>query len=323
MIEHIEASVVLFKIRQVCLQSASTAKIMATPLPELMEQMMADSPYLQTLEWLVNKFWDDETRQTPIDGTPLVDPDGMLWTREAFGDELSDSEYRLAERLYALAEWASQILYHEDFDLRLIIADYEPQYGATEFVSENTQLQQWVRETPLRRLAAVATQMVYRHAITKVTEENQAIQDYLAESCNDAGTDWFDVEICEKYIKKVWDALKEVADHCAKARSLGLSVEEQHVADMLWGWVPHNFDEELVAASREICRTAAEQLEKEPMIRSDIGENNYIKKVMPEVERLCQKHDVYFDSNDGYSLQRGYLLWWLKDKYWQGRRLEE
>ncbi len=322
MIEHIEASVVLFKIRQVCLQNATTAQILATPLPELMEQLLAANHYMDSVTWLFNKFWEDETRETPANGTPLTDPDGKLWPRREF-DELSDSEYRLAERLYELAEWGSKLYYYQDFDLRLIIADYKPLGTDTEFIYKNEPLRQWVKDTKLRRLAAVVTRKVYRNAIAKAISENQAIQDHLAETEHGAEPDWCDVEQCEEYTAKVWKALEEVDAHCDEACRLGLTTEEQHVADMLWGWVPHDFDEGLIAASREICQLAATILTKEPMIRSEIGEREYIKKVMPEIQRICNERDVYFDIDDSYSLSRGYLVWWLKDKYWEGRRTEE
>ncbi len=321
MLEHYEASVVLFKIRQVCLQSAPTKQILATPLPELMEQMIASIPYLESLEWLVNKFWDGPARDAPIDGTPLVDPDGKLWTREAFGDELSDTEYRLAERLYLLAEWASQLLYHQDYDLSLVMEGYEPQFDETEFVCENDKLRQWVKETPLRRLAALTTDLLYQHAIEKAMSENQPIQDYLAQKHHDIEPDWQESAQCDEYTKRIWDALDEVHAHCAEAHRLGLTTEEQHVADMVWGWVPHDFDADLVKASREICKVATQLLPPQTELRNKPSEIVYVSKMLPEIQRICTDCSVYFDLDDSYSLPRGYLTWWLRDKYWDGREM--
>jgi len=88
----------------------------------------------------------------------------------------------------------------------------------------------------------------------------------------------------------------------------------------VWGWVPHDFDEGLVAASREICQVAEKLLPAQTEIRHDTGARTYINKVIPEIQRICQQHDVYFDPEDSYGLPTLYLQSWLKNKYWDGRK---
>jgi len=131
-----------------------------------------------------------------------------------------------------------------------------------------------------------------------------------------------EVDECEAFTKKTWEALDVVDKHCAEARQTGLTDEEQCVADMVWGWVPHDFDADLVDASREICKVAKDLLPPQTELRNQLLERAYINKVMPEIQRICTDYSVYFDTSDSYSLPRGYMLWWLKEKYWEGRRTD-
>ncbi len=325
----------LGNIKKSLFDDTPIAQVVQTPLPELMEQMLDSGYSKDSLGWLYEQFWEDETGQTPQPGTPLVDDHGRLWSREDFGQDLTDEEYDMVKHLYALADWARSLYHTRPFDLRIIMPEYESKQGESktqlgddaakcyraDFVYPNEALYQWTQETPLQRLAALTTHILLSCEFEKDSAWDQPIQDYYAEHCEKPH--WSDAAECEDFTKRAWEAMQTIADHCAKGAALGLTHEQQNVVDALWSWVPHDFDADVVAAGREICQQADALMPDPLTIRSDQGSRAYINKVWPEIKRIAQEHDVYLDTDDGYSLTMGYLTHWLDNKYWYGRRPED
>jgi hypothetical protein len=89
---------------------------------------------------------------------------------------------------------------------------------------------------------------------------------------------------------------------------------EQQVVDTLWGWVPHNYEDNYVACAREVSKAIVRLLPADTEIRSEEGYALYYNKVLGEVKKLAEKHDVDFDTS-GYNLSVGYLYEWLSNEY--------
>ncbi len=342
MSERLTPRELLKNIKQNGMKDAPIATILQTPLAQLMEQLIEEGDSAKdTLGWLFIHFWSDEPQQMSEADSALVDHQGQLHSREYFGTELTDEEYALAQHTYALANWARSMYFNEPFDLHLLMPDYEPPADLTdhqptatlpsnkpnpyaaEFSYTNQALRQWVLHTPLRRLAALITYIVVNAEVDRASRWNQTIQDYYAEHCMMMAYDHGQVAEIEKFTSQAWDDMKVMTDHCNKARELGLTPEQQRVVDALWSWVPHDFDDNVVAAGREICQQAQQLMPDALTIRSEQGSRAYINKVRPEIVCIADKYDVYLDTDDGYSLSLGYLSYWLDEKYWDGRRPED
>ncbi len=320
--EQITPRQLLENITKSLFENEPTDTLQQAPLDELMEQILALGNSEYPLGWLFSQFWADSRELTPQQGTPMVDNHGQLWSREDMGNDLTDDEYALVVHIYELARWSHSIYYRLPFDLRLLLPDFEPTTFEADFQYTNEALHQWAVQTPHRRLAALITHRLVSSEADKSTTWNQTIQDYYAEHSLNTTVNWSHVTDCEAFTKSAWEDMQVMGEHCAKARALGLTQEQQRVADALWSWVPHDFDDDVVLAAREICEQAQQLMPDALTIRSEQGSRAYIIKVHPEIVRIANAHDVYLDTDDGYSLTMGYLNYWLDDKYWGERRAQ-
>ena len=319
----ITARRLLTLIREESFANATPQMVLDTSIVELAEMAVSSSVYLDGLGWLIGQFWEDRERQRPCEGSPLLDGDGKLWSREDMGDELSDEEYLLAEKIYHTAEFCSALYHHHPFDLSVLgeKCTAEPTLLCT---FSNTTLMEWIRTAKTRRVAALVCRVVLNEELDKAMRDNQAVQDYYAERVFGTRSDnWQQVDACEQFIQRAMKGMDEIARHYEEARQWGLEGEAVQVLDLLYGWVPHVFEEEVVATAREILEAANRLLPDALTIRSDAGARAYINTIFKEAQQIAENHDVDLDINDGYSLTIGYMETWLDRKYWGNRRKED
>jgi hypothetical protein len=315
----ITARELLALIRKCSFANATPDQVLTMSIMELAERATASSIYTDGLGWLIGQFWEDEERQLPRDNQPLLDDKGRLWSREEMGDELTDEEYLVAEKTYHTAEFCSALYHHHPFDLS-VLGENAP---TGSFENANKSLMEWIHTAPTRRVAALVCHIVLRAELEKAVRENQAVQDYYAENVYGARSyDWQQVSNCEEFIQRATKGMEIVAHHYEESRKWGLEGEAVQVNDMIYGWMPHVFEEEVVVTAREILDAANRLLPDELTLRNNAGARAYINQVFKEAQQIAEKHDVDLDIHDGYSLTIGYMETWLERKYW-GDRLEE
>jgi len=93
------------------------------------------------------------------------------------------------------------------------------------------------------------------------------------------------------------------------------------VVDALWGWMPHDYDADCVAATREICEAVEASMPAPTVIRSRNGFARFQKPVMQQMEAIARRHDLDVDLTDKYNITMGYLTDWLYRKY-MGREID-
>ena len=318
--KEITARALLTLIREQVFANATPNEVLTMSIVELAERTTAASIYLDGLGWLIGQFWEDKERQIPRDNQPLLDDKGRLWSREDMGDELTDEEYLVAEKIYHTAEFCSALYHHHPFDLS-VLGEGAP---TGSFENANTALMEWIQHAEHRRVAALVCRIVLDAELDKAVRDNQAVQDYYAEHVYGTHSDnWQLVDDCEKFIQRAIEGMGVVAHHYEEARKWGLEGEAVQVNDMVYGWVPHVFEEEVVATAREILEAANRLLPDELTLRNDAGARAYIKNVFKEAQQIAEKYDVDLDIHDGYSLTIGYMETWLERKYWGDREEED
>ena len=318
--KEITARALLTLIREQVFANATPNEVLTMSIVELAERTTAASIYLDGLGWLIGQFWEDKERQITRKGEPLLDDNGRLWSREDMGDELTDEEYLVAEKIYHTAEFCSALYHHHAFDMG-VLGEGAPT-GSFEYA--NTALMEWIQHAEHRRVAALVCRIVLDAEFDKAIRDNQAVQDYYAENVYDFGSDnWQLVDDCEKFIQRAMKGMEVVAHHYEESRKWGLEGEAVQVMDMVYGWMPHVFEEEVVGASREILEAANRLLPDELTLRTDVGARAYITNVFKEADQIAEKYAIDLDIHDGYSLTIGYMNTWLERKYWGDRRKEE
>ena len=316
----ITARELLTLIREQVFANATPDDVLKMSIVELAERTTAASIYLDGLGWLIGQFWEDKERQLSCDNQPLLDDNGRLWSREDMGDELTDEEYLVAEKIYHTAEFCSALYHHHPFDLG-VLGENSP---TGEFEYCNEALCEWIRTAKTRRVAALVCRIVMRAELDKAARNNQAVQDYYAEHVYGTHSDnWQKVDDCEKFIQRAMEGMAEIARHYEESRKWGLEGEAVQVMDMVYGWVPHVFEEEVVDTAREILEAANRLLPDELTLRNDAGARAYIKNVFKKAQQIAEKYDVDLDIHDGYSLTIGYMETWLERKYWGDREEED
>lgn len=154
---------------------------------------------------------------------------------------------------------------------------------------------------------------VYQESICWSSRHDIAMQDYWAQECGMGIHNW-DENTPNPYVKKVLATLKIMSNHLAHGQELGLSDLEQRVVDTLWGWVPHDYEENYVTCAREVSKAIVRFLPPETEERSEEGYAAYYRKVISEVKRLAAKYDVDFDTTN-YNLTAGYFYEWMSSEY--------
>ena len=154
---------------------------------------------------------------------------------------------------------------------------------------------------------------VYKEAIIWSTWNNIAMQDYWAEKCELGNHSW-DKDYPKPYVKKVLATLRTTAEHLMHGQQLGLSDLEQRVVDTLWGWVPHNFQDNYVACAREVSKEIIRLLPPDSEEKTKEGYKAFYRQVMNEVKRLTAQYDVELDTSE-YDLTIGYFYELMSSEY--------
>jgi len=276
--------------------------------------------------WFMDKFFDGEFERR--EDNPL---------------RLEDSA--LARWYYELADLGWCLLTHLPFDLNTIepglgTAANKAQQGlgtdapdseqdnATPFSNpelaygiDNERLVCWLRSTPYKRVAALVSRIMLEREYDRVVGHFDAVQDYYAEHCRSDLLDLQKTDQCEAFVASVLDAIQTVLDHQQRGRALGLDDDGLEVVDALWGWMPHDYDADCVAATREICEAVEASMPAPKVIRSRNGFAHFQKPVIQQMEAIARKHDLDIDLTDKYNISMGYLTDWLFRKY-MGKEIE-
>lgn len=317
--EEITARRLLYVIMKRSFADAQPCDVLTTGIVELADKAIASWYGLDGIGWLIGAFWDDGECKMPRKGSPLVDDEGRLWSREEFGDELTDEEYLVAEKIYETARFCNALYYHLPFDLCIL-----GEFTQSHFEFSNEALREWIVTAKTRRVAALVCRILLEVEMKKAVEGNPPVQDYFAEHVYGTRSDnWQEVADCEAFIERALNGMGEIAHHYEEARRWGLEGEAVEVVDIVWGWAPHEFEEDSVATGCEILEAANRLLPDGLTLRSDAGARVYIKKVFEEAQQIAERHDLYLDINDGYNLTIGYMQMWLERKYWGDLLKEE
>ena len=271
---------------------------------EQADRLLGEHPYGDMMRWFMGQFFEDEFELR--DDNPLCEEQSVL-----------------AQWYIALADLGWCLITHLPFDLNSI----EPGLGthaedpAQDYTINNEQLTAWLRSTPYKRVAALVARIILEREYERVVGHFDAAQDYYAEHCHSGSLNVQQTEQCEAFVTNVLDAIATVLSHQQRGRELGLDDDGLEVVDALWGWMPHDYDADCVAATREICKAAEAAMPAPTVIRSRNGFALFQKPVMEQMEAIARKHDLDIDLTDKYSITMGYLTDWLYRKY-MGKEIE-
>lgn len=268
------------------------------------EEILRQRHYGDSMDWYIGQFMhSDHSRRE----------ENPLYAEES----------ALVDWYLELADFGFNLMTHAPFDLNYL----EPGLGAHEdepqkdFTTGNQRLVDWLRTTPHRCIAVLVARIMLEAEYERVVGHFDAVQDYYAEHCTSSLIDTLDEAERESYIKQVLECINAVADHQQRGRDLGLNDEEMRVADALWGWMPHDYDEDYVAAAKEVCQAAEASLPAPTVIRSRNGFAIYQKPVMQQLQEIVNRHDLNIDLTDRYNITIGYISEWLFAKY-MGKELD-
>ena len=279
------------------------------------DRLLGILPYGEMMGWFMDKFFDGEFERREDNPLRLEDSALVRW-------------------YYELADLGWCLLTHLPFDLNTIepglgtAAPDSEQDNATPFSNpelaygiDNERLVCWLRSTPYKRVAALVSRIMLEREYDRVVGHFDAVQDYYAEHCRSDLLDLQKTDQCEAFVASVLDAIQTVLDHQQKGRALGLDDDGLEVVDALWGWMPHDYDADCVAATREICEAVEASMPAPTVIRSRNGFARFQKPVMQQMEAIARRHDLDVDLTDKYNITMGYLTDWLYRKY-MGREID-
>ena len=265
---------------------------------EQADRLLGAQGYGDTMRWYMGQFFDDEFELR--DDNPLCEEDSVL-----------------AQWYIALADLGWCLITHLPFDLNSIELGLSTHAEDPEqdYTIDNERLTAWLRSTPYKRVAALVARIMLEREYDRVVAHFDAAQDYYAEHCHSGSLNVQQTEQCETFVTSVLDAIATVLSHQQRGRELGLDDDGLEVVDALWGWMPHDYDADCVAATREICEAAEAAMPAPTVIRSRKGFAQFQQPVMQQMEAIARKHDLDIDLTDKYSITMGYLTDWLYRKY--------
>lgn len=262
------------------------------------DAIFGQQPYGDAMGWLIDKFLND-------DGSKRLD------------NPLYAEHDALTNWYLALVELGADLYFHHSFDLNKLQPGLAQGHDETyeDFTIENTALVAWLRETPFRHVAAMVARIMLDLEFTHVVRQDDAIQDYYAENCDTSFFDVQDIDKCNAFVEAVLRSIETVKKHCQRGRELGLDDEQRRVVDILWSWVPHDYEQAYVDAGKEVVEAVNASLPDKTFIRSEKGFDAYRKQVMPSLVKIVEKYELGVDLTDQYNLTIGYLNDWLYRKY--------
>jgi hypothetical protein len=251
-----------------------------------------------------------------------VDDDNQRRTENPLYDE---EDNPLVAWYLEVAELGYALSYCRAFCLDLLAPGFQMDIDdlRQQFTIDNQQLIDWLQQTPYRRVAAMVAKILIRVELDRVVGHNDAVQDYFAENCSTGDIDTQDIDNADKFINDAIEVLTEMKQHAERGRQLGLNDEQMRVVDLLWSWVPHDYQEDYVATAKEVIEVVDRALPAKTVIRSRKGFKMFYDQLIPQLVQVIEKHDVPVDLTDRYNLTMGYMEDWLYSKYLGGIELDE
>lgn len=271
---------------------------------EVANDILGQRPYGDAMAWYAGQFLEDD--HTEREDNPLYGEEGDLvdWYYE-----LADLGFDLLNHVAIDQSQLMPGLTSDDYEIRM---DYSP---------SNQRLIQWLRTTPYRRVAMLVARIMLEKEYDRVVGHFDAVQDYYAEHCSSTFIDMQDEAKCESFISQVLECINTVAEHQQRGRELGLNDDELRVVDALWGWMPHDYDEDYVAAAKEVYQAVEASMPAPTVIRSRNSFARFQQPVMQQMQEIVNRHDLNIDLTDSYNITIGYLTDWLYRKY-MGKELD-
>lgn len=269
------------------------------------EDILRQRDYGNSMNWYIDQFmYGDHSRR---EDNPLY----------------QEKDSTLVDWYLELAELGYNLMTHVPFDLNYLepgLGDH-PDEPQKDFTPANQRLIEWIRTTPYRRIAVFVARLMLDTEYERVVGHFDAVQDYYAEHCTSNTVDTQDDAECESFISNVLECIATVEEHQQHGRALGLNDEEMRVVDALWGWMPHDYDEDYVEAAKEVCQAVDASMPAPTVIRSRNGFGLFLKPLKQQLQEIVNRHDLNIDLTDHYNITIGYLTEWLFAKY-MGKELE-
>ena len=150
-----------------------------------------------------------------------------------------------------------------------------------------------------------------RDAVNDIAGEDLALQDFIAEDCRETLIHEDDPASCLAYASKVLQVLTKAVNHEYKGIELGLSIEERQMADMLWGFAPHNYTPDIVALAKESVSLINRRMKRLPHHPSKESKRKFIAGILGEINEMAKKYGINYDSTNGFCLELAYVGEWL------------
>ena len=153
-------------------------------------------------------------------------------------------------------------------------------------------------------------------AICDIMGNEMPLQDYLAEELGEARLDQDDPLCCLQYAAKVLETLQKAYKHIEQGLDMGLTLEERQVADMLWGFAPHKWPEDLKKVANEVTKVILHKIKNCPNFRNEANRRQYVNGIIDDVKDICDKHAFPVEMReDGFiGLELLYIRDWVLNK---------
>ena len=108
----------------------------------------------------------------------------------------------------------------------------------------------------------------------------------------------------------------EAYKHIEQGLDMGLTLEERQVADMLWGFAPHKWPEDLKKVAKEVTKVILHKIKNCPKFRNEANRRQYVNGIIDDVMDICDKHDFKVEiREDGFiGLELLYIRDWVLNK---------
>lgn len=170
------------------------------------------------------------------------------------------------------------------------------------------------------RCLAMSMEQIRLREIEKVEGDDEPMQDHLAEcTCCLTPYEGSSIEDCCKYLQNLYKGFKEASDHEIKLeRTFNLAdYDIAHLCDIVRGFIGHGFHDDLVACATEIAGIYKKALQAlGHYVQSEKGCDQFVGDILPQAIEIIKKHKLMYWKEGDYSVTIGYLVSWLKKKYW-------
>lgn len=202
------------------------------------------------------------------------------------------------------------------FDLNWLDNRFQPmgKDGAKQFSPSNHELIHFL--TANIHVGVLVAKMIKEEACNEVAAIDSALVDFYVFSCRRENVDFTDYFSCYEYIENLRNAIQDVEMHMKRGQELGLTIEEIGLVDSLWTEIPHFYQENYVAAAREIWQKVKATIDNlGDGQKSEEDEDHFVEDMVAFSLSIAEKYDVDMEQDDVHSLPMGYLENWLMAIY--------